>query len=291
MAISLIDKIKQKNNGTFKLVDAVDIAWDDTKSLVERVEEIEAGVGPKGEDGKSAYELWVAQEGNAGKTEADFFASLKGDKGDKGADGAPGEKGADGAPGEKGEKGAKGDPFTLAKTYDSIANMNAAIGTENDVPQGSFVVISSNVEDPDNAKMYVRGADAFTYISDLSGAEGIKGDTGEKGADGAPGEKGADGAPGAKGADGQSAFALWLTQEGNAGKTEADFLASLKGEKGDTGEKGADGAPGAPGEKGEPGTYTAGDNVTIADGVISVSIPENVRAATEAEIIAAFENA
>ena len=28
MAILLIDKIKQKNNGTFKLMDAIDINWE-----------------------------------------------------------------------------------------------------------------------------------------------------------------------------------------------------------------------------------------------------------------------
>ena len=28
MSILLIDKIKQKNNGTFKLMDAIDINWD-----------------------------------------------------------------------------------------------------------------------------------------------------------------------------------------------------------------------------------------------------------------------
>ena len=43
MAISLIDKIKQKNNGTFKLVDAVDIAWDDHTGLVDKINSIEAG--------------------------------------------------------------------------------------------------------------------------------------------------------------------------------------------------------------------------------------------------------
>lgn len=43
MPITLIDKIKQKNNGTFKLVDAVDIAWDDSTSLVDKINQIVAG--------------------------------------------------------------------------------------------------------------------------------------------------------------------------------------------------------------------------------------------------------
>ena len=43
MAIELIDKIKQKNNGGFKLVDADDVDWDVTgeKSVKERIEELE----------------------------------------------------------------------------------------------------------------------------------------------------------------------------------------------------------------------------------------------------------
>lgn len=41
-------------------------------------------VGPAG---KSAYEVWLSQEGNAGKTEAQFLASLKGEKGDPGSGG------------------------------------------------------------------------------------------------------------------------------------------------------------------------------------------------------------
>lgn len=78
---------------------------------------------------------------------------------------------------------------------------------------------------------------------------------GQKGADGAPGK---DGAPGAKGADGQSAYALWKAQEGNAGKSEAEFLASLKGQKGTDGAPGKDGAPGAKGADGKNGAAGVG---------------------------------
>ncbi len=47
MAIELIDKIKQKNNGDFKLVDADDVDWDGTgkKSVKERIEELEMEAG------------------------------------------------------------------------------------------------------------------------------------------------------------------------------------------------------------------------------------------------------
>ena len=47
MAIELIDKIKQKNNGGLKLVDADDVDWDGTgeKSVKERIEELEMEAG------------------------------------------------------------------------------------------------------------------------------------------------------------------------------------------------------------------------------------------------------
>ena len=40
--------------------------------------------GEKGADGKSAYDIWKAKPENAGKSEADFLTSLKGDKGEAG---------------------------------------------------------------------------------------------------------------------------------------------------------------------------------------------------------------
>lgn len=42
MAIELIAKIKQKNNGTFPLMDAVDVEWSEGESLVEHINSIDA---------------------------------------------------------------------------------------------------------------------------------------------------------------------------------------------------------------------------------------------------------
>ena len=68
-------------------------------------------VGPKGEngtDGKSAYELWKEMPGNGEKTKEQYLASLKGETGDTGKDGAQGPKGDPGAVGPKGDKGETG---------------------------------------------------------------------------------------------------------------------------------------------------------------------------------------
>ena len=54
------------------------------------------------------------------------------------------------------------------------------------------------------------------FIDSLKGEQGIKG-------------------------DGESAYQSWLKQDGNAGKSEGDFVKWLKGEKGQDGKNGKDG--------------------------------------------------
>ena len=49
MAIELIAKIKQKNNGTFPLMDASDVEWSEGESLVEHINSIDAASGGVGE--------------------------------------------------------------------------------------------------------------------------------------------------------------------------------------------------------------------------------------------------
>lgn len=172
-------------------------------------------VGPKGADGKSAYEVWVTQPGNAGKSEQEYLASLKGAKGDKGETGAAGAKGdrgetgavgpqgAEGAQGPAGQKGEKGDPFSIAKVYKSVAEMNSGYAADG-VPQGGFVVINTgNVEDEDNAKLFYKGTAKYEYLTDLSGAQGMTGPKGETGATGKQGPVGPQGETGAKGDKGE----------------------------------------------------------------------------------------
>jgi len=67
---------------------------------------IQGEKGDKGDDGLSAYEIWLSL-GNSG-TETDFIASLKGDKGEQGLQGIKGEKGETGEQGLQGIQGEKG---------------------------------------------------------------------------------------------------------------------------------------------------------------------------------------
>lgn len=92
--------------------------------------------------------------------------------------------------GEKGDKGPKGDTgegFSIYKTYASIAAMNADAAN---VPEGKFVIITSTVEEEDNAKLFCKNATGFSFITDMSGATGIKGEKGDQGSQGIQGEKG-----------------------------------------------------------------------------------------------------
>ena len=95
-----------------------------------------------------------------------------------------------GATGATGPQGPAGEAFTIAKTYASISAMNSGYASDG-VKVGQFVMIDTgNVNDADNAKLYVKGSSAYTYITDLSGATGMTGPQGAKGATGATGPQG-----------------------------------------------------------------------------------------------------
>lgn len=155
--------------------------------------------GIRGEDGKSAYDIAV-ENGYEGSI-LEWIGSLKGEKG---ATGKQGEQGIQGPKGEKGDRGIqgpsgiqgiqgprgeKGEGFKIVKTY---LNKEAMYADYESIEVGQFVIIASNVEDPDNALLFVRNSDStlYTEICDLSGetgAEGPQGPKGEKGEQGDPG--------------------------------------------------------------------------------------------------------
>jgi len=202
--------------------------------------------GPAGNPGKSAHETWLALPGNQGKTEAEYLASLRGDKGDTGDTGPAGQDGAPGANGEKGDRGEPGAAGPKGEKGDTGAKGDA--GAQG--PKGE------------------------------PGAQGPKGDTGAQGEIGPQGQRGLRGftgdvgpagpagAQGPKGDTGASAFDIWLALPGTEGD-ETDFLASLvgaRGERGEQGPAGPQGEQGPAGPQGEPGlaadqprTVTAAD--------------------------------
>ena len=70
---------------------------------------------------------------------------------------------------------AIGNAFTYKKEYPSVAAMEADWGTA-DVKLGEYVLINTNdVEDPDDAKVYLKTQEGWKFIVDLSGMQGIQG--------------------------------------------------------------------------------------------------------------------
>ena len=122
---------------------------------------------------------------------------------------------AQGPKGERGEQGIQGVPgkgFSIAKTYASVSDMQADIAS---LAEGDFVMIASNVADPDNAKLYTKQGDAMKEIADLSGAQGIQGPQGPQGVKGDTGEQGPQGVKGDTGEQGP---------QGEAGKIYKPYV-------------------------------------------------------------------
>lgn len=71
----------------------------------------------------------------------------------------------------------KGDAFSIKKVYPSISAMSADLDNP-EIKEGDFVLINTNdVEDPDNAQLYIRTETGFKFLVDMSGAIGFTGKT------------------------------------------------------------------------------------------------------------------
>lgn len=76
----------------------------------------------------------------------------------------------------------KGDAFSIKKVYASVAALNADVNNAA-IKEGDFVLVNTNdVENPDNAKLYVKvksdtGVYSYDFLVDMSGAIGFTGKT------------------------------------------------------------------------------------------------------------------
>ena len=66
--------------------------------------------------------------------------------------------------------------FIISKVFPNIATMQA----DTSVCNGEFVIIQSNTEDEDNAKLFVKTEDGYSFVVDLSGFRGPEGPEGPK---------------------------------------------------------------------------------------------------------------
>ena len=230
-------------------VTASDIAWALNKEpktqKIEKMQEWANGAFRKKTD--KVVSTDVTYKGKS-LDEAIKSGEFKGDKGDRGETGAAGAQGpagpagaagAQGPQGLQGPQGPAGEAFKIAKTFASVDAMNKGFATDG-VKTGQFVMIDTgNVEDADNAKLYVKGASSYTYITDLSGATGMTGPQGPQGLQGAAGPAGPAGAKGEQGIQGPAGA------KGEKGETGPQGPQGLKGEKGDIGPMGPQGPAGS----------------------------------------------
>lgn len=170
--------------------------------------------GPQGEQGPQGI---VGLQGPRGEQ------GIQGERGPQGIQGEQGVQGEQGIQGPQGVQGEKGDAFSIYKTYGSIALMEA---DKNNVPEGSFVMITSNVEDVDNAKLYVKGAVDFSFVTDMSGSQGIQGERGPQGIQGIQGETGPQGPQGIQGIQGVSP----IVSSSKSGKVTTITITDINGE-------------------------------------------------------------
>lgn len=220
---------------------------------------IEGSVGPTGAQGPTGAIGSVGPTGTVGATGNVGPTGAKGATGNMGPTGPAGEQGAAGPTGAMGPTGEKGEGFSIAKTYASVAAMKADSAN---VAVGKFVMITSSVEDEDNAKLYVRSntSELFSFVSDLSGAQGIQGPVGPTGATGATGTQGATGKTGPTGATGAVGPTGSKGATGNVGPTGPQGNVGATGPTGPTGKTGNTGPTGATGAVGPTGAKGATGN-------------------------------
>ena len=184
------------------------ITFDEVLSAVddkvnEYVHTIQKGdKGDTGETGATGATGPKGDKGDKGDTGPQGPQGIKGDTGPQGVQGIQGEGGEQGIQGKQGIQGVAGKDFSIAETFPSVASMSG-----DGLTKGDFVMISSTIEDPDNAKLYLWNGTEFTFVTDISGATGIKGDTGEQGIEGKQGIQGEQGKQGIQGIQGETGLA------------------------------------------------------------------------------------
>lgn len=248
------------------------------------IQGVEGPKGERGEPGPQGLKGDTGEPGPIGPMGPQGEVGPQGLQGVVGPMGLTGPQGPMGPEGPVGPKGEQGAPFKIVKIYNSVSAMQAE---SNSLNMGDIVLINTdNVEDEDNAKLYIKNESGYSLLTDLSGARGVQGPEGPqglKGEQGIPGERGQQGEagpqglqgpPGLKGDKGEPGIPGERGPQGDVGPrgeqgpkgdpfTFSDFtpeqLQSLKGPKGDKG------------EQGEPGPTQPPQTLTFNNGQLTIS--------------------
>ena len=150
-------------------------------------------------------------------------------------------QGEQGIQGIQGIQGVTGLAFTIAKTYASVAALEADTSPSG-IVAGQFAIINTgDAEDEDNSKLYLWDGSSYSLIHDLSGAAGIQGITGEQGIQGIQGAQGIQGITGSQGATGTQGA---TGEQGTTGDQGIQGIQGITGAQGVTGTQGAQGIQG-----------------------------------------------
>jgi hypothetical protein len=159
-----------------------------------------------------------------------------------------GSVGYAGSVGYVGSKGDSGIGFTIAKTYLSVAALTADTSPTG-ITAGQFAIVETgNVNNSENSRLYLWNGTAYSYVTDLSGSQGITGVTGSAGYTGSAGTNGYTGSTGT----------------GYTGSTGAGYTGSTG--TGYTGSIGNIGYTGSAGTGGGGGGYTGSTGYTGSAG-------------------------
>lgn len=258
-ARELIENIGNGEDGFSPLIDVAQTGEGDVILTITDKEGTDTVTIPAGADGDNGQDGgyytpsvdagWLLWSASKGGMPAVMSANIRGPQGEQGEQG------------DKGDKGDTGTGFSISKTYSSVSAMNSGYATDG-VPLYGFVLIDTgNVDDEDNAKLYVKGDSAYEYLTDLSGSQGIKGETGDKG------DKGDTGV-------GIKSVVQTTTSSSDGGSnvitvTKTDNTTSTFTVK--NGSKGSDGAKGDDGYTPVKGTdyFTEADKTEIKNEVLS----------------------
>ena len=187
--------------------------------------------------------------------------------------GFTGSIGYTGSKGDIGYTGSKGDTglgFNIAKTYTSVANLQADTSPSG-ISTGEFAIIENgSLTDAENSRLYLWNGSAYSFVSDLSGTIGF---TGSKGDTGFTGSKGDIGYTGSKGFTGSKGDIGYTGSKGDIGYTGSLGFTGSKGDIGYTGSKGDIGYTGSKGDIGFTGSlgFTGSFGYTGSEGNLDIT--------------------